>query len=151
LQLNPGADPIRDFIWQKGEDGLPWMSHWNEERLGPKEAGMEAAWVLATQMSNEAARPVLPDISDRQFAQGLWKQGVITLDEAKAFVKVGTIPAAMQALINTMPVEVRDDVELLVSGATELKRRHPFSEALASSFGWTQQQTDDFWRFAGGL
>lgn len=96
--------------------------------------------------------PIPPtEISDRQFAHGLWKQGIITLPEAKAFVKTGTIPAQMQALIDAMPVEVRDDVELLVSGATTFNRTHPFTKQLATAFGWTEAQMNAFWLFCSEL
>lgn len=95
--------------------------------------------------------PVPPSISDRQFAHGLWRQSVITLDEAKAFVKVGDIPASLAALIAQMPAGMRDDVELLVAGATVFERHHPFTAQLASAFGWTDEVTDEFWRYAATL
>lgn len=97
--------------------------------------------------------PELPpsDISDRQFAHGLWKQGIITLDEAKAFVRTGTIPAALDALIAQLPEEARDDVELRVSGAYIFNVAHPDVQAIATAFGWTEAELRAFWRFCGTL
>ena len=96
-------------------------------------------------------KPVPASISDRQFAHGLWKQNVITLEEAKAFVKVGEMPPSLAALIGGLPAEMRDDAELLLSGATIFERAHPFTDVIASTFGWSEEATDDFWRFAAAL
>jgi hypothetical protein len=96
--------------------------------------------------------PAIPDsISDRQFAHGLWKRGIITVEEAKAFVMVGQMPVALAALVATLPADVRDDAEILISGATVFARNHPFTEILASAFGWSSADTDDFWRYAASL
>lgn len=93
----------------------------------------------------------LGPISDRQFAHALWKQNVITLDEAMAFVKVGELPAALSALLAALPADQRDDAELLIAGSTTLERLHPFTAILSEAFGWTDEVTDEFWRVAAAL
>src|SRR4051812_23428952 len=49
-------------------------------------------------------QPVIPEtISDRQFYQQLAVQGIISQDDALAAVCVGTIPAAIQNFITSLP------------------------------------------------
>ncbi len=93
--------------------------------------------------------PVPPSISDRQFAHELRVQGVITQAEALAFVSRGELPAGLSALIESLPTQqARDDAELLLAGATVFERRHPLTAVLAAGFGWTEAQTDNFFRAA---
>lgn len=108
---------------------------------------------ISARQAEEAAftQPVPRTITRRQFAHGLWKQGLATLAEVKAFVKRGEFPASLQALVDGLPVEQRDDAEILIAGAVIFERDHPLTAALAASFGWTSQQTDDFWRFCAAL
>lgn len=96
--------------------------------------------------------PVPASISDRQFAQGLALKDIISREEALAFVRTGTMPDALKALVEGIPDEgTRFSVEMLVSGATVFERHSPFVDQLASGYGWSPQQTDEFWRFCGGL
>jgi len=43
-----------------------------------------------------------PDISDRQFAAGLWEDGIITYADFLDFIGPGKIPAPMQAIVDTL-------------------------------------------------
>lgn len=95
--------------------------------------------------------PVPAEISDRQFAHGLWRQNVITLAEAKAFVKVGELPLALAELIKLLPAGQRDEADLTISGSTTFRRDHPLTGALSTAFGWTEDVTDEFWRYASKL
>lgn len=141
------------------EDGSEWSSPWSLDPAAPIRRDTEqraalAEWEAAGGVIAPYAAPaaeVPEEISDRQFAHGLWKQGVITLDEAKAFVRVGTLPAALSALVAAMPAEQRDDADLMIAGSTIFHRSHPFTVALSAAFGWSAAQTDDFWRFAATL
>lgn len=47
--------------------------------------------------------PEMPDISDRQFARGLWGDGIITYADFLGFIGPGMIPGPMQAIIATLP------------------------------------------------
>jgi hypothetical protein len=96
--------------------------------------------------------PPLPAISDRQFAHGLAKRGIITFPHALAFVKTGEIPPALQtilddpAFIASLPAGITmDDVLLLVAGATTFERQHPVSLAIIAAFGWDATAADAFW------
>ena len=95
--------------------------------------------------------PVPASISDRQFAHGLWKQNVITFEEARDFLKVGEMPAALAGLVAQMPAAQRKDAELMITGSTSFERAHPFTAAIAAAFGWTDEVTDEFWTYAAAL
>lgn len=86
------------------------------------------------------------EISDRQFAHQLAIAGVITQAEALDFVKTGTIPAALQAIVDAIADDdARFDAEMFISGATIFKRNHPLTIAIGSAYGWTSEQMDTFW------
>ncbi len=91
----------------------------------------------------------VPSISDRQFAHELRARGMITQAEALAFVARGELPGALAALIAGLPTQAeRDDAELLIVGATNFDRDHPFTKTLAARFAWSSNDIDDFFRAA---
>jgi len=90
-------------------------------------------------------------ISDRQFFQGLAAMGIITEAEALEAVGPGTIPAAMDALIEQLPEDARFAARMKLRGATQFIRNDPLSETMRQLYGWTPEQTDAFWAMAGGL
>lgn len=91
-------------------------------------------------------------VSDRQFAHALWLKGIITHEEAMDFVKIGTIPAALDQVISGIEDETqRKSAELLVAGATIFERDHPVTEALRSALAMTSEETDALWQEASAL
>ena len=113
-------------------------------------SGYDAAVADLLAAANPTA-PVPSTISDRQFAHGLWKQNVITFEEARDFLKVGEMPAALAGLVAQMPAAQRKDAELMITGSTSFERAHPFTAAIAAAFGWTNEVTDEFWTYAAAL
>lgn len=100
----------------------------------------------------EPPRPVPFVISDRQFAQGLANRGIIAKAEALAFVQTGTIPAALQAIVDAIADEdERFAAELLISGATSFQRQHPLTDAIGAAYGWNAEAIDAFWRECAAL
>lgn len=100
-----------------------------------------------------APRPApVPDISDRQFGRGLWGDKVITFDECEAFVSTGTIPAALQRLIDALPDDdtgaptMRKEAIIFVRGAKVYERANPFVDELGQGFGWDAAALDAKWR-----
>ena len=91
-------------------------------------------------------------ISDRQFARGLWGEGIITFAECQAFCASGVIPAAMQTLIDQLPDDntgaptPRKEAIVLVSGATEYRCDNPLVAQLGAAFGWSPAQIATKWR-----
>jgi len=90
-------------------------------------------------------------ISRRQFYQASAMHGMITKEEALDAVRHGTIPAQMQAGIDTLPPDEKFAAEMLLSGAGEFERNHPLVEKFAVIMGMTPAQADDIWRFAATL
>jgi len=95
--------------------------------------------------------PTPEDISDRQFFQYLANEQLITEAEALAAVQTGTIPAAMQALIDQLPAEQQFPAKMLVSGATIFRRSHPVAEMIRQLFAWTPTRADQAWKDASKL
>lgn len=87
-------------------------------------------------------------ISDRQFFQQLAILGLISQEEALAAVKTGDIPQAMQVLVNQLPQEQQFAAQMLIAGATQFNRSHALTAVIRTLFGWTSEQTDNFWRAA---
>jgi hypothetical protein len=105
-------------------------------------------WVLV-----DAPPPPVPyTISDRQFAQVLALQGLITEADALAWVKVGTVPEQLQALVDDIDDDqVRFAANMLLGGATEFNRDHPMVAQLGAGLQMTSSQIDDIWRVGAQL
>jgi hypothetical protein len=105
-------------------------------------------WTLA-----DAPPPPVPQtISDRQFAQVLAMDGLITEEDALAWVKVGTVPARLQALVDAIPdAAARFSANMLLGGATEFRRDHPMVSQLGAGLAMTDAQIDDIWRIGATL
>lgn len=91
------------------------------------------------------------DISDSQFFQALALREEITEAEALEAVGPGVIPPAMDALIDQLPQDQRFAARMLIRGATTYERQHPIADLIRSLYGWSIEDTDDFWRFAATL
>lgn len=96
--------------------------------------------------------PIVPEeISDRQFFQQLAIMQVITKSEALAAVKIGEIPAALQAVIDSLDENTKFAAEMTVSGAVIFHRSHPLTSLLSAHMNWTSEQADDLWTKASRL
>lgn len=96
--------------------------------------------------------PSVPEtISDRQFFQQLAITGAITPDDALQAVKVGTIPANLEAFISTLAIDQQFAANMMLAGATQFNRHHPMTLALAQGMGWTNDQLDALWTNAAAL
>lgn len=95
---------------------------------------------------------VIPNISDRQFFQQAAIEGFITQEEALAAVQTGTIPASLQAIVDTIqdPNE-KFAAKMLLAGATTFQRNHPLTEAVGQAFGKTSEQVNTFFKDASLL
>jgi hypothetical protein len=99
----------------------------------------------------------MPVLSDRQFGDGLWGDEVITYEECVAFVSTGTIPAALQAIINQLPDDTtggptpRKSATILIKGAKEYRFDNPLVEAVRMTLAesdpkWTPEYLAARWR-----
>lgn len=92
-----------------------------------------------------------PSISDRQFFQQLAILKIISQDDALSAVKVGSIPAPLQSIIDGLPQDQKFGAEMIISGATTFNRAHPMTMAMGASYGWSSSQIDDFFKAAAQL
>lgn len=92
-------------------------------------------------------------ISRRQFFQQIAVAGLITQAEALAAAGSGSIPNAMQLVIDAMPTEERFGVSMLIVTAAEFEIDNPFVSVFAA--GQTpplsKSQVGDLWRAAALL
>ena len=154
-------DPRAWFWIVAGDDSRAWSSagctyvgEWPAGQVTRILNEQELRDVLAAAgLPDRSPLPVVPAvISDRQFAHALWKNGLISFEEALDFVKTGTMPTAIAAGLSSIPDEaVRQDTELLVSGAVEYRRDNPAVAALAGVLGWSQAQIDALWTQGASL
>lgn len=109
-----------------------------------------AGYAAAVAAQAKAAVPA--SISDRQFAQALAKEGTITQPEALDFVRSGTLPKALQDVVDAMTdKDEAFDAEMMLSGATTFERAHPMVETLGKALGKSDADLDALWTAAGAL
>jgi hypothetical protein len=90
-------------------------------------------------------------ISDRQFAQGLAARKLITETEALAWVRDGTLPAAIAAYVEALPEDQRFAAKMVLCGAVEFRFSSPHVAAFASAVGMDDVALREFWDFCGSL
>jgi hypothetical protein len=143
--VNALAANWRGAQWMLGGDDLSTLVWLDTVTPRPADDQLNAA-IAALPVS-----PVPALISDRQFFQQLAVQGVITQDEALAAVKTGSIPAALQTLINGLPADQQFAATMLIAGATAFERYHPLTTAIGQAYGWSADQIDALFRAAAVL
>lgn len=92
--------------------------------------------------------PVPGSIYRRQFFQQLAILKKITNDEALAAMRVGSIPTALQTIIDSQPTDKQFAYELMLSGAENLQREHPLMGVVMKAM---KLSSDDFFRDASVL
>lgn len=90
-------------------------------------------------------------ISPRQFAQEAWSRSYMTYDEALAFAGAGTVPAALDALLNQLPDEQGKLIRLFIVGSLSYDRAHQATAAIGALWGLDSAGLDDFFRDAAKL
>lgn len=95
----------------------------------------------------EDAPIVIPEIiSRRQFYEQLEVDGIISEAEALAAMKTGTLPAALQAVVDGMTdARAKYDAEMKLVGATDFYRSSALVMVFAIVIGWDEQRVDQFW------
>lgn len=94
---------------------------------------------------------VPPVISDRQFAQVLAIEEIITEDEALAWAARGDLPEALEAAVGQLPEANRFGARMLLAAATSYERAHPLVGVLGEILGRDDTALDDIWRRAAAL
>lgn len=95
----------------------------------------------------------LPSISDRQFAQILALDGVISQNEALAWASYGELPRPMELALQSIPEEggQRFGARMLLASATTYERDHPLVPMLGALLQYDAAALDDIWRRAAAL
>lgn len=103
------------------------------------------------------APPLAPDTvpatitTRRQIMTGLALEGWITEQEALDAIATGARPAAVEAVINTLPEGERFHARMKWAGFLEAHRDDPLVLALAAAEGKTPQEVDDFFVMCAGI
>lgn len=92
-----------------------------------------------------APDPVPASITFAQLLIGLVAEGWITEAEGEGWL-TGTLPAAVVAVINTLPADQRFAAKARALRPSEVLRADPLVAAMAAAAGKTEAQLDDFFR-----
>lgn len=122
----------------------------------------DAEWAEQNPPGSEPQAPVPDVISDRQFGDGLWDDGIISFAECEAFVSVGAIPGPLQAIVDALPDDStgaptpRKSAIILIKGAKEYQRSNPLVEIVRQALEvadpkWTPDYLDARWRVWASL
>lgn len=136
------AWPNAEWAWDGDDyDDLVWLG------TGSKPALHD---VQAVEVPERLPLPRI--ISRRQFYQGLAVAEFITKTEALDAIRTGTLPAAIQAIVDGMTDEdAAFTAEMLLAGATEFDVEHPLVLVFAVAQGMGPSEVDDFWRLCASL
>lgn len=91
------------------------------------------------------------DISRRQFYQQCAVEGIVTQDEALTVLTVGTLPAALLAIVSALPADQQFAAKMLLLGSSDFDRNNPFTIAIGAARGMTAAQIDAFFVAAAQL
>ncbi|TXN23981.1 hypothetical protein [Methylobacterium sp. WL9] len=128
-------------------------------RLPPDDAEMRAVYdgLIAAGVKPEPAPPPAPlvpaSISDRQFAQVLALDDVVTKAEALAWAARGELPQTLKDALTEIPEAEgqRFGAEMMLSAATLYERSHPLVPMLGALLGYDAAALDDLWTRGAAL
>lgn len=90
-------------------------------------------------------------ISRRQFFQQLCLSGFIDSEEAVSAVASGQVPAVFEQFIMALPQSEQFNARMILSGAMEFSRNHPFVAAIAAMQNLASEDVDNFFIAAAQL
>lgn len=129
------------------EDTSTWFAHYKSDIEIDQVTQDKVANLLNSWVTNII--PELPDISDRQFGQGLWMDGLIKYQEYIDFIGIGKLPDAVLAVVNS-PAFPDDDTgnptpRKILSGQLIGARAYTYNNPLIEAFRAQQATIDDKW------
>lgn len=138
------------FLQWKQRGGVPTV--WPNDDAGVQTTA-ELLRTLAVYGVGEIAPSSLPDLSPRQFAEGLWSDGIISFEEADAYVTTRAIPDALLAILqsdlfpddNTGAPTPRKTAALLLKGATAFQFAHPLVDTIRQGQDWDVEHLRARW------
>lgn len=97
-------------------------------------------------VSATAKPPVPESISARQFFQAIAKDGVISQDEALAFMRTKTLPDALQGAVDGIKdADTKFAAAMLISGAMTFERQHPIVSVIGKALKKSDADLDAIW------
>ncbi|CAO4145492.1 hypothetical protein [Methylorubrum extorquens] len=101
---------------------------------GQAAPALPKGWAFEQVDDSPLWQPPTGVISDRQFAQALALEGIITQAEALAWAARGDLPEAMTEALAEIPEAGgrRFGAHMLLAGATTFERHHPLTDALGA-------------------
>lgn len=93
----------------------------------------------------------IASITRRQFLIGAASAGLLTAAEAEAAATSGAIPAAIEAVFNTLPNAQALAARITWATMTKIERGEPLVDAAAVAFGLTPEQVDAFFLSAASI
>lgn len=110
--------------------------------------------VVRTYTLADAPAPVVPvpySVHAYQIAGQAAAEGIITVDEGRAWAGAGVVPPSLQAAVDKLVTDpvAHDRVTFFLVGATDFPRDHPNTIALGGVFGKDAAGLDAFFVAAG--
>lgn len=143
-------------ITPPNDEGRPVSIGWEHMAMTPralskaeKDAQAQADAQAAAQA--EAERVAQMSVTDVQFGLACVGAGIITVDEAEAWVARGVLPQALAAAIDTLPEDQRAAARIKAAGERVFVRSSPFVVALGAAMGKTPPQIDALFVTAASL
>ena len=90
-------------------------------------------------------------VTETQFMRAAVAVGIVTADEAKAYLARGVIPSFVEAAMTQIPESARLDAELKIIGSDTFHRADPVFALLIAGGAATADQVDDLFRLAATL
>ena len=113
------------------EEWAATAAPYEPDMLAPDPAAALAVWREATSLSRLELARRLKDI------------GILTHQEAMAFVSYQPLPEPITNLIATLPEDCREDAEFEMQGGRDFPRSHPMWDLLCQSEGWPDESDVD--------
>lgn len=111
------------------------------------EAPANLQWVEET----PAVQQEISSITRRQFLIGAAGAGLLTSAEAEAAATGGAIPAAIEAVFNTLPNAQNLAARITWATMTKIERNEPLVDAAAAAFGLNESEVDAFFLSAAQI
>lgn len=142
--INPDGKACNQILLDNVDDYIVPDGH---SLVLASEAPANLEWV-----ADEVSAPQeIASITRRQFLISAASAGLLTAAEAEAAATSGAIPAAIEAVFNTLPNAQALAARITWATMTKIERGEPLVDAAAAAFGLTPEQVDAFFLSAASI
>jgi hypothetical protein len=131
--------------------GASFTTHATEYILSVPATHEAAVRALVANPPTTAPDPIPDSVTETQFMRAAVAVGIVTADEAKAYLARGVIPSFVEAAMAQIPASARLDAELKIIGSDTFHRADPVFAMLIAGGAATSEQVDDLFRLAATL